>query len=77
MRFSILLPLLVTAELGVGDAEPFDEDAVVAGFVDFASSARAEYVLKVIARMRNGKFLRAFVDSFSKDFLSFGDDPRF
>jgi hypothetical protein len=39
MRFSILLPF---AELGVGDAEAFDEDAVVVGLVDFASSARAE-----------------------------------
>ncbi len=42
MRFSILLPLLATAELGVGDAEAFDEDAVVVGLVDFASSACAE-----------------------------------
>jgi hypothetical protein len=42
MRFSILLPLLATAELVVGEAEPFDEDAAVVGFVDFASSAWAE-----------------------------------
>lgn len=36
MRFSILLPLLATAELGA------DEDAAVVGLVLFASSACAE-----------------------------------
>lgn len=43
MRFSILLPLLATAEFGAGEeVELVDEDAVVVGLVDFASSARAE-----------------------------------